>query len=352
MICCQILVNNQKKNSEKNSDHAEKSAVKIAEKVARGTQPVREITIPDYLFSRNGVPRKINFTGNEEKQLMIRVPVVVGGKKRFLNVLVDSGAQCDLIRLGLFGEYLRSPSRIMRFKMADGSLMRGGSRSIYLGLAFEREIIDNTPRVWTAKIEFFEAEIGCDAYLSYPTLRRLKLMIISDEGLLARKLGRDRIDRLQPVFPPHQVEILQSGGRGKKKISGQSKRHVDNDEKSEIQVSAVNRENKKGVGQSEKRWNLIKHRKFWLSAPNPQNKIKKVSQLKALRLRQPGVARDVVVCVVSPQDPAVVGRPLFGVRRLLKTNLVLRLVRTVVACWAILTLSQKSLPCRLPSFIL
>ena len=74
-----------------------------------------------------------------------------------------------------------------------------------------------TPPCMDSQSLVFEAEIGCDAYLSFPTLRRLKLMLISDEGLLARKLGRDRIDRLQTVFTPHQVETLQSGNRGKKK---------------------------------------------------------------------------------------------------------------------------------------
>ena len=140
---------------------------------------------------------------------MVKMPVVVGGKKKILNVLVDSGAQCDLIRLGLFVDHLGPPWQPMSFKMADGTIMRGGNCSIFLELAFEREILDGQSRVWTAQVEFFEAEIGCDAYLSYPTLRRLKMLIIADEGILARKSGRDRIDRLKPVFPPPHKDTSQ-----------------------------------------------------------------------------------------------------------------------------------------------
>ena len=77
--------------------------------------------------------------------------MIVGGNKRILNVF---GAFWCSMWLGLFGKYLWSPSQIMRFKMADGSLMRGGSRSIDLQLAFEREIIDDTPVYGQPKSSF------------------------------------------------------------------------------------------------------------------------------------------------------------------------------------------------------
>ena len=121
--------------------------------------------------------------------------------------MVDSGAQADLIRIGLFSKFLGPPSQILKFRMADGSYMKGGSRSIILELAFEREIYDNDPHIWSTRVEFFEAEIGCDVYLSYPTLRKLKLLIIADEGLLARKAGRSQIDRLKPVFHIFQISL-------------------------------------------------------------------------------------------------------------------------------------------------
>ena len=61
-------------------------------------------------------------------------------------------------------------------------------------------------------MEFFEAEIGVDAFLSYPTLRRLHLMLIADEGKLAKKHNVNWIDRLTPIFPPAaKVQKMQVG---------------------------------------------------------------------------------------------------------------------------------------------
>ena len=155
----------------------------------------------------------------EEKQLIVKLPVVVGGREKLLNALIDSGAQCDLIRLGLFSEFLEQPTQQMRFKMADGTLLRGGGKSIVLELAFQREIQDEFPKIWSANVEFYEAEIGCDCYISFPTLRRLKLMVIADEGILARKVGRDKIDRLQPVFSPRALNALEKKKTWQWKIS-------------------------------------------------------------------------------------------------------------------------------------
>ena len=139
--------------------------------------------------------------------MVLKMPVVIVSKKRILNILVDSGAQVDLIRLGLFSEHLRNAQNPVRLRMANGMPMLGGMRSIILELAFERTLKDDNPAIWSAPVEFYEGEIGCDAYLSFPTLRRLQLLVVSDEGCLARKWKKNTIDRLTPVFPPQATSV-------------------------------------------------------------------------------------------------------------------------------------------------
>ena len=63
----------------------EKSRPPMAKNVVKisnhgGMQPIREICIPEYLFSKNGVPNMVNAI-EEEKQLIVKLPVVVGGSK-------------------------------------------------------------------------------------------------------------------------------------------------------------------------------------------------------------------------------------------------------------------------------
>ena len=51
---------------------------------------------------------------------------------------------------------------------------------------------------WSLTFEFFEAEIGVDLILSYPTMRRLGLIILTDEGALAIRKNGKIINRLYP----------------------------------------------------------------------------------------------------------------------------------------------------------
>ena len=88
-------------------------------------KPIREILIPEYLFSRNGIQREVNLSNSGDMQMFLKMPVVIGSKKRVLNILVDSGAQVDLIRLGLFSEHLRNAQNPVRLRMANGMPMLG-----------------------------------------------------------------------------------------------------------------------------------------------------------------------------------------------------------------------------------
>ena len=110
----------------------------------------------------------MNLADSGDMQMFLKMPVVIGNKKRVLNILVDSGAQVDLIRLGLFSEHLKNAKHPVRLRMANGTPMLGGMRSINLDLAFERSLKDENPAIWSAPVEFYEGEIGCDAYLSFP----------------------------------------------------------------------------------------------------------------------------------------------------------------------------------------
>ena len=111
------------------------------EPVASGT-PESEI----YLQSRLLRPNKsyvLNtcVTRNTKMQLIMEIPAVLpNGERKNLKMLIDTGAQANLVRVGLISSHLFvGASKILRFITANGQRMEGGERTVDLQLEFFRE---------------------------------------------------------------------------------------------------------------------------------------------------------------------------------------------------------------------
>lgn len=45
-------------------------------------RPIREVLIPEYLFSKNGAQRDVNLADSGDMQMFLKMPVVIGNKKK------------------------------------------------------------------------------------------------------------------------------------------------------------------------------------------------------------------------------------------------------------------------------
>jgi hypothetical protein len=109
-------------------------------------------------------------SGNEV-QLVVSIPVELpNGQKRFLRMLVDTGAQVNIIRKGLIGpENFENAKKPLTLITANGQVMDGGRRVVSMKLKFRQtsDIEEVEPEL-TLTGTFFEADVGIDGILSYP----------------------------------------------------------------------------------------------------------------------------------------------------------------------------------------
>ena len=98
---------------------------------------IRDVIVQDALISKNGRPFKSFELENAEKQLLIGLHVNIGGIMRNVKVLVDTGAQADLIRFGFCRKFLGPSDNPINLLMVDGTPLKGGKSSIKICLNFE-----------------------------------------------------------------------------------------------------------------------------------------------------------------------------------------------------------------------
>ena len=116
--------------------------------------------------------------GQEYLQLLMRIHCrLPNGRTRKLRVLVDTGAQVNLIREGLV-PYVCTQLAIkpVRLMAANQLPLPGGGRCTTVDLSFVQVIDRNIlPEKFVCPAEFYEAQIDVDAILSYPWLREHKI---------------------------------------------------------------------------------------------------------------------------------------------------------------------------------
>eukprot|EP00667_Euglena_gracilis_P000113 EG_transcript_113 len=125
----------------------------------------------------------------EDRQLLLKTQIkLANGEEKTARILIDTGAEANLIRQGLIGDHLMYPAKDpLRFETANGQTLAGGSRCAKVKMILqqnwneEREI-----ECVEYEVEFYEANIKVDAILSYPWLAEAKLGIFPHHKALVK----------------------------------------------------------------------------------------------------------------------------------------------------------------------
>ena len=137
---------------------------------------------------RNAPVNQVHMVGADFHLLM---PVTVetdNGLRKVCNILVDTGAEANLIRKDFWPEeYFQEARRKLRFVVADGSVMQGGRRTMRMHMAFKQTMRgqEYAEPLWLTG-EFYEAPIGVDAILSYPWLREHEISVFPHYNAIAK----------------------------------------------------------------------------------------------------------------------------------------------------------------------
>ena len=124
----------------------------------------------------------------KKRQLLMLVPVILPDQsKRRLRILVDTGAEANVIRMGMLPNGLFEETvQPLNFVTANGESMRGGRRTIEIRLCFQLFVVGRpvTDFFWSTT-EFYEGDIKVDAILSYPWLEENRVGIFPHHNALA-----------------------------------------------------------------------------------------------------------------------------------------------------------------------
>jgi hypothetical protein len=124
----------------------------------------------------------------EHKQLCINVHASpTNGAGLVIGVLVDTGAEINLIKRGLFPQhffnYAKRPANLVA---ANGTILEGGTQEILLHFEL-RQFRDGQllPKTLKCQANFYEADIQVDAILGYPWLFYCGVGIFAHHAALA-----------------------------------------------------------------------------------------------------------------------------------------------------------------------
>jgi hypothetical protein len=126
----------------------------------------------------------------KDRQLLLHTQIeLLNGEEKTVNILVDTGAEANLIRQGLISDHLMYTAKNpLKFETANGQTLAGGSRCTKVKMKLQQTQNDGGGQIETAEyeIEFYEANIKVDAILSYPWLAETKLGIFPHHKALAK----------------------------------------------------------------------------------------------------------------------------------------------------------------------
>ena len=117
----------------------------------------------------------------ENVQLKMEIPgILPNGDTKNLKILIDTGAQANLVRSGLISRHLfRGAPKVLRFVTANGQKLEGCEHVADVALQFSSvEESGRRPQTFEFPTTFYEAAIRVDAILSYPWLLENRLGVI------------------------------------------------------------------------------------------------------------------------------------------------------------------------------
>ena len=120
------------------------------------------------------------------RQLVMRLKATTCmSREVWLDVLIDTGAEANLIRGGLLRpEEMRRSARPLLLRTADGSRMQGGAQEVALRLAFQGG--PEGEQGWSVVATFHDADIQVDAIIGLPWLKAQQLGVFPHLEALAR----------------------------------------------------------------------------------------------------------------------------------------------------------------------
>jgi len=130
-------------------------------------------------------------TRSDKVQLVMEIPAVLpNGETKNLRILIDTGAQANLVRTGLIPRHLfYGAPRVLKLITASGQRMEGGERVVDVNLEFSME---KNGHQQEEKVQFpttfYEAAIKMDAILSYPWMEQRKIGVFPHKRALIAEL--------------------------------------------------------------------------------------------------------------------------------------------------------------------
>ena len=161
----------------------------------RGTVPPAvvktSVVLPPSVMMPPNVERGIvTQLSDGARQLVLEVLICPpNSENKKIKALIDTGAQINVIRRGLFPEQvLQDAKRPLMLTLADGQAFWGGDKEIVAVLVLGKEV-DNEVKPWKTKANFYEGEIRADAILGFPWLAQNGLDVFTREGCLGQRKG-------------------------------------------------------------------------------------------------------------------------------------------------------------------
>jgi len=124
------------------------------------------------------------------RQIALEILVCpINGENKVVKALIDTGAQINVVKRGLFPENVMKPAKKpLMLTLADGQAFWGGDREVTARLTFGK-IVNHAVRPWRARANFYEGEIKADMILSLPWLAENGLDVLTKEGCLGERVG-------------------------------------------------------------------------------------------------------------------------------------------------------------------
>ena len=123
----------------------------------------------------------------KKNQLLMLVPVILPDETvRKLKILVDTGAEANIVKFGLLPDNLfQKTNKPLYFCTANGQPLNGGKRIIKLRLCFQKIVKGQSEQeFFWSNGDFFEGDIKVDAILSYEWLLKNEVGIFPHHGAL------------------------------------------------------------------------------------------------------------------------------------------------------------------------
>ena len=136
-------------------------------------------------------------------QFILRTKVKCQQEVRTPRILIDTGAQPNLVRKGLFpSSFFKESPHPLSLTAANGGPVSGGKKQIILTLSFLNQ---TSGELVAFRGNFYEADIPLDIILSHGWMGKNKLVPFPEFSELGLRKG-DQIQMLQPI-PPQEKSL-------------------------------------------------------------------------------------------------------------------------------------------------